>query len=159
METKTCIRCKKTKTAVEFGLRKDRGDLLNPRCRQCERDRKRQYMNDYRAANRERSREIGRNHYARNKQRRRSQNRKSLYGISDAVRDLVFAEQGHCCAICKSTTPKSDRDWHTDHDKNTGKFRGVLCAKCNPALGGFEHSVEILEAAIAYLKKHQDNQN
>lgn len=154
MDKKTCIRCNETKTAAEFGLRRDRGDLLNPRCRQCERDRKRQYMNEYRAANRERSREISREHYRRNKIRRRSQNRQSKYGVSDAVRDLVFADQGHCCGVCGSSQP-GPKDWSIDHCHATGKFRGVLCHSCNTGLGLFYDSVQSLEAAIAYLKKHQ----
>lgn len=42
---------------------------------------------------------------------------------------------------------------HVDHCHQTGKIRGLLCQKCNMALGLLNDSVEILETAIRYLKK------
>lgn len=41
---------------------------------------------------------------------------------------------------------------HTDHDHVTGKFRGLLCGRCNVTLGLMEESPERLRGLIAYLE-------
>jgi hypothetical protein len=40
-----------------------------------------------------------------------------------------------------------------DHDHKTGKFRGVLCQRCNNALGLFDDDIGKLGAAVNYLQK------
>jgi len=41
---------------------------------------------------------------------------------------------------------------HVDHDHTTNKIRGLLCSLCNPALGSFRDSIDILKEAIYYLE-------
>jgi hypothetical protein len=41
-----------------------------------------------------------------------------------------------------------------DHNHSSGKVRGLLCNRCNRAIGMFEDSPELLLSAISYL---QDN--
>lgn len=77
--------------------------------------------------------------------------RKRRYGVSREKYAEMVAKSGGLCAICRQ--PFSGYP-HIDHDHATGSVRELLCGKCNPALGNFCDSVEILEAAIAYLKKH-----
>lgn len=75
---------------------------------------------------------------------------KTMYGISVHDYRYLLQKQRHKCAICK----KWDR-WRrldVDHDHKTGHVRGLLCNKCNTALGSFQTSVVILERAIAYVK-------
>jgi len=40
-----------------------------------------------------------------------------------------------------------------DHDHITGEVRGLLCKRCNRALGILEDSIELLQRAIQYLQK------
>jgi hypothetical protein len=54
------------------------------------------------------------------------------------------------CQIC-GYVPESGRNF-IDHDHTTGKIRGLLCFKCNSALGLFKDNKELLLKAIAYLK-------
>jgi len=46
----------------------------------------------------------------------------------------------------------------SDHNHLTGRWRGVLCTSCNRGLGFFKDSIELFEAALAYLKKWASDQ-
>ena len=65
--------------------------------------------------------------------------------IPDDVYDVLFALQGGVCAICKK---KHHRRLHADHCHVTGKLRGLLCPKCNPALGLYDDDPDCLLAAL-----------
>lgn len=42
---------------------------------------------------------------------------------------------------------------HIDHDHQTGKVRGVLCSRCNMALGLLHDSPATLARLIEYLQR------
>ena len=68
------------------------------------------------------------------------------------IKAVKLAEQGNRCAICQKPffwAPEA----HQDHDHETNQLRGILCSQCNPALGLFQESPEILQKAIEYLKE------
>jgi hypothetical protein len=69
------------------------------------------------------------------------------YGIGQAEFDLMLAEQGGICAICRAPDPQ-----HVDHDHRTGLVRGILCFNCNGGLGQFRDDPVLLANAITYLK-------
>ena len=56
-------------------------------------------------------------------------------------------KQNGVCAICFGKTKKL----HIDHCHKTKKVRGILCARCNLALGLFGDQIKYLENAISYL--------
>jgi len=43
------------------------------------------------------------------------------------------------------------KGWVLDHDHETGKVRGVICASCNTGLGQFKDSPTLLQAAFMYV--------
>jgi len=57
------------------------------------------------------------------------------------------------CAIC-SGPPRGRGRYHFDHDHETGEFRGLLCTKCNTALGQFNDNLDLLDRAKQYLVVH-----
>jgi hypothetical protein len=71
------------------------------------------------------------------------------YGITVEQWEQQFNQQGRCCAICATKT--TDK-WHTDHDHDTGAFRGILCHGCNTGLGSLKDNVVICRAAALYLE-------
>lgn len=78
----------------------------------------------------------------------RNQNLKNKYKIDSKSWDELFSRQDYSCAICKT---KETKKWHTDHCHKTGVVRGVLCAKCNSNLGGFEALLPLLYIVKNYL--------
>lgn len=54
------------------------------------------------------------------------------------------------CMICGDS-----KSLAIDHDHVTKTFRGVLCSKCNSALGLFDDDPERLELAAQYLRASQ----
>ena len=55
----------------------------------------------------------------------------------------------HFCGLSRNTTPC------IDHDHATGKARGILCPRCNSALGHCGDDINILVKLIEYLKEHK----
>lgn len=73
------------------------------------------------------------------------------YGITVEEYEGVFERQGRKCAICPAVEPGGSKGWHTDHDHETGQFRGILCHKCNLMIGLANDDPSILSSAISYL--------
>lgn len=72
------------------------------------------------------------------------------YGITWEDYYLIFTEQEGLCAICGYFSDK--KTLHVDHDHSTGKVRGLLCRKCNVALGMLQDDPNILKRAAAYVE-------
>jgi len=82
------------------------------------------------------------------------------FGIVIEDYNAMFLAQNSRCAICKTDKPtghgaKNGR-FSVDHNHTTGEVRGLLCAGCNTALGGFKDDVEIMKSAIHYIQGHND---
>jgi hypothetical protein len=93
--------------------------------------------------------------YRRNKEWRdmggRRQSTVGAYGITVEQYDEMLATQSGVCAICAKTCA-TGRALAVDHCHETGKVRGLLCARCNPMLGFANDNIDVLKAAIAYLE-------
>lgn len=74
--------------------------------------------------------------------------RLKCYDLSQDKHDEMFLAQGGKCAICKKSQQEK---LAIDHDKISGKVRGLLCDKCNMGIGLLDHCLENLESAFKYL--------
>lgn len=87
--------------------------------------------------------------------KKRVANRKShlkrTFGISPEDYDRLLAQQGGVCRIC-TRPPRQDISLHVDHDHESGRIRGLLCFRCNNALGDFDDDPALLRAAATYLE-------
>lgn len=79
------------------------------------------------------------------------------YGLSRADYDEMLLRQRNECAICGGGTGGGRRALAVDHDHETGAVRGLLCGRCNTALGSFGDSEEILLRAVKYLRRHRQD--
>ena len=119
-----------------------------------EKDREyhRHYHKTYYTKNKERILARNRKWAKDHPERMRAFTRKWQYkelGLDPNIAEKLVSEATQC-AICHTT--KSERSWDLDHCHVTGKIRGVLCAKCNKALGLFGHSTVLLQRAIEYAE-------
>jgi len=137
MERRVCARCHEEKDKSEFG------GPTNPYCRPChteyERERKGLRAKQDPA-------------YTRMLNLRR-------YGLTAADVEKMLRAQGGRCAICRSDDPRG-AEWAIDHDHsccNTRKqscgkcTRGLLCSRCNIAIGNMRDDPVIARAALEYI--------
>ena len=77
------------------------------------------------------------------------------YGITEADFERMKVEQGEVCKICGGP-PNGKGTFHVDHDHKTGKIRGLLCHKCNTALGLFNDDPSLMAKAAEYVQYVQE---
>lgn len=159
MGKKKCSACRKEKDAAEFYGRAESRDGLQGRCKDCSKA----VAHKWHAANRTRQKANQRAWCKRNPERRKAQLRKSEikqnFGIS--LEQYAAMEQVQCgvCAIC--TQPEVAKDHRSgrqkhlavDHCHATGKVRGLLCHKCNLALGLFNDDLTMIATVADYLRR------
>lgn len=75
------------------------------------------------------------------------------YGITPGDYDQLLAEQDGVCAICAQPESIEGRVLAVDHDHQSGAVRGLLCGRCNRAIGLLLDDPELLTRAANYLTR------
>jgi hypothetical protein len=131
--TKTCSSCRLDLPVQEFARNRTAPDGLQPWCRHCRREYSRKW---------------------RLKPQRRDSEYRKAYGISLAEYDHLYRQQSGKCAICGTQDAGSRRKLRlcVDHCHRSGRVRGLLCNRCNIAVGLFNDDPCRAEKAAAYLR-------
>ncbi len=66
--------------------------------------------------------------------------------------DALFNLQKGKCALCGKPYGSQKRQLNLDHNHSTGAIRGILCSRCNAALGWFELHVP-LDKLMSYVSQ------
>lgn len=74
---------------------------------------------------------------------------KGTHGLTLDDYDGMLEKQNYGCAICGESN--GNRVMFVDHDHETGKIRGLLCARCNSAIGLFDDDIKKMAKAIEYI--------
>lgn len=78
------------------------------------------------------------------------------YQITLGEHQKVFKFQNYVCAMCKQPVPTGKPRLAVDHRHSDGLIRGLLCWKCNRAIGAFHRffpdTIEMFQAAFEYLR-------
>lgn len=89
-----------------------------------------------------------------NRDRRNLQRMLRRYGLSMSQYEVMLVQQGNRCAICGKTPEevsiKLMKRLVVDHCHRTGKVRGLLCWRCNGAIGIIGE--QNIERVITYLR-------
>lgn len=103
----------------------------------------------------------GRRHYKMKPEVQRHYGLKRYYGIDLETYQKMLLEQNGVCAICgkpeTSVVNGKIKPLAVDHCHDSTKIRGLLCARCNQAIGLMGEDVSVLSKAIAYLNTHQNS--
>ncbi|MFA5052826.1 MAG: endonuclease VII domain-containing protein [Parcubacteria group bacterium] len=106
------------------------------------------YQKEYRITNRGELTKKGRTY----QQKRAVHIRLVRKGLNPGYESFVENHHGKC-DICGREPDGRWKQLNIDHCHKTGKLRGLLCSRCNRAIGYFDDDPRILRAAILYLKK------
>jgi len=171
-DKKECKKCGIEKPSNEFYKRDDQIDGYTKLCKECykqkcknyyikNRIKRIEYSKKYREKNKENELKTKKEYYYTNKDeilkkhkeynnieqtKEKVKNRqlKTNYGISlNEYKDLLQKQENKYSKLC------------VDHCHITGKFRGLLCTQCNSGLGYFKDNEEILLNAIEYLRSRR----
>jgi len=140
--TKVCPRCEEEKLAAKFYKEAQHKDGLSSRCKKCIN----KAVSEYTKKNPDK-----------HKNWVRISHLKIKYGLTIQDWDNLFQEQQGRCAICGKHQSELKKPLCVDHNHETGQIRGLVCYKCNPAIGalGADYGIELLQKAIEYVEKYQ----
>jgi hypothetical protein len=150
----TCRICGDPKDEDEFSPRQDSPTGRRSECRDCHAAQAR----DYYASHREQIKTAKRAKRQAQPVHVRAVERRSRfkrhYGLSFEEYDWLLVRQEGSCAICQTQIPVGPgKRFVVDHNSATGQVRGLLCSRCNTALGLFQDDIARLQAAIRYLRR------
>lgn len=168
LSEKHCRKCATTKPISEFTIVKyktmsgSNSTRFTTQCRECTRARKR----DYHRENKDKFVAKAKAWAEANPERRLQQvrgvsHRKRLkkFGITQAEYEVLNTTQGGVCAICGQAPPMhhcrkfaGEDLLSIDHSHTTGKVRGLVCRRCNLALGNVLESETIALGLLEYIR-------
>lgn len=131
MTAKACCKCKVEKPLSEFSRHASRSDGHHNMCKVCkskstgkwqkDNERRKEYMKWYAIKHR--------------------------YGLSKGDYETMLTQQEGLCAICRGEM----KHIYVDHCHDTGRVRGLLCPRCNSAIGYLAQSDEWFQRAQEYM--------
>jgi hypothetical protein len=153
---KRCPQCGEVKPLSAFSQQKTR---INSWCKECFAA----YTRARRALDPEGNNRYQREWNAKNRGLRAQYRRRSLlkntYGLTEAQFDELLARQNGRCPIClehlELKNPPGMPKLAIDHDHVTGAIRGLLCGRCNAAIGLLREDIAVASRAVDYLEAAQ----
>lgn len=140
---KTCSKCKIEKNEADFSKSRK---SLSVWCKACFREHRKQLTKTPKWKEHRKNYEL--DFAKKNPRKVKNKNLKRLYGITIEEYEQMLISQNNVCKICCSS---DHRKLCVDHCHKTGKIRGLLCNKCNQAIGLLKDSIELLQRTIDYL--------
>ena len=88
----------------------------------------------------------------------RKNNLRQFHGLSLAEYEAIAESQAGVCAVCgRGETGRNQYGvlpLAVDHDHATGATRGLLCMRCNRALGLLRDDPQVIERLLIYRRKN-----
>lgn len=151
-DQKKCNKCLSTKPIGEFYKDKAMSDGHASICKSC----KSESVYKWREDNKEKYNAAAREWGQKNPEKRYYSEIKRRYGCTLEQYNALLVSQAGKCALCDTLHNPADKKGrlYVDHCHTGGQIRALLCGSCNSGLRYFKDNPELLQKAIAYLKKH-----
>lgn len=145
MNTKPCKKCGTT-DRYPSGKCRFCGNKQSAEYIKTHPEKRRQYAATHKTKNPNAHRHANQKYRANNPEKLKSIKRKSLYGLTSFEYNAILLKQNKLCAICGDKAPLQ-----VDHCHETNTVRGLLCGKCNKAIGLLKDSPLVTNNATIYL--------
>lgn len=135
------------------------GEYSTSRCKPCWAAYMKEYSKTYRKG--PSGKAASKAYRERTKEKQKGYRLKQDFGITLEQYQQMLEEQSGVCACCgKPETATYNKTGVTkqlavDHDHATGEIRGLLCGRCNTALGLLQDSEDTIMSLLTYLSKER----
>jgi len=155
------------KSEFDFSKNKSRPDGLAFYCRKCRseysqipehKSKKSEYGKMWTRKNKDRLNRLRREKAKSSIDFEKNRQLIKTYGITLADKKDMMTSQNGACAICGEEF-RNGKDTHIDHNHSTGRVRGVLCSRCNFALGLIKDNKDIALNMADYLSTDEQQSN
>lgn len=147
---KQCGVCKENKDFSQFYPHRKGKNGLSHRCKRCDLDANRKYRKSH-------PEKVQQWHKTVRPEKYKAYHIKSRYGLSiDQYQQMLESQYG-LCAICRKPETVGSGALSIDHCHDSGSVRGLLCRKCNTAIGQLSNQT-LLQNAIDYLERTNPEQ-
>lgn len=158
---KKCASCKEEKLLSEFYPDKKYKYCVSSICKKCSSNKSLKYYHENKIQNQKKYNTRIAKLRKENPEKYRMTVRLSVYKklgliITKEEYEELCKKQNYKCAICNGEAKGFKKNLCLDHDHNTLQIRGLLCDKCNKALGHFQDNIDIITNALNYLKKYKN---
>ena len=153
---KKCSKCKTDKEYSFFYGQKRTSDGLDSWCKECVKLHRNKPEIKAKIKAREQTDKVKQHKASYRKDSRyiesvRKSHLKRKYNLTVDQYNELLVSQNNCCAICKKHKDTFNQALHVDHCHKTSKVRGLLCHKCNRAVGLIQDSYEVAISMSNYL--------
>jgi len=145
---KMCNKCGEEKPLIDYHKNKNKKDGLHTICKTCNLKGSRQH----RLANPEYMKQYSKQYAIDNVDQLKHKSLKKNYNITLEDYNTMLFQQNGKCAICGTHHTKLSKSLAVDHCHTIGQVRGLLCIKCNRAIGMLNDDPKLLKSALKYLK-------
>lgn len=158
---KRCNKCGVVKPLCDFYIAAGNRDGRRGECKECSlaqrkrwyqknRERSMAYVRAWQQANPQRVKAWRLKNRERRLAKMREIHLRNKFGLTPHEYDGILESQDGACALCRAA-PTTGISLHVDHDHGTGEIRGLLCVRCNNALGLFREDLDLLKGAARYV--------
>lgn len=148
--TKICSKCGEAKPVDEFHRNGRNKDGRNARCKTCAN----MSSKAWREANTERDQLNTERWNEANPDYKRRNQLQRKYGITVEQYDDLLTAQNGLCGCCETNKPGGRwGTFHVDHCHESNEIRGLLCNRCNTAIGLFGDTADGVSKALKYLRR------
>ncbi len=152
MTTKYCIGCKKE--LPEENFYQLHGKPHGRCCRDCSKGTISLKNKTHYDKNQEKMNDKNKKYYQDNKRDWHERVIKSKHKMSKEEYQRLYTDANSSCQICGTPEIELQKKLCIDHSHITEEVRGLLCHKCNTAIGMFFDDPNLIEKAALYLRQH-----